>query len=519
MADQGVSIDRGLSKPAQERKGAAAGAGLRRLALVLVGALVLCWAAVVNGGPFFHPDTQSYIRGPDVAVMKLLGPQFASPWATHDPGRAAPAAPGAKAVRPGGHSYDDGQVLAGRSIYYGALAWLGEITSGFWLTIFVQALAVAGVIEILLRTSGHRRAWTYVAAVGGVAFATPAPMFVALLMPDIWAAVGLASFGVLIAFGSRLRRWEALLLTVLLAFGVLAHTSNLLLLAVLLGVALVLRWSMGAASPRIRLGMAAGATALATGLIGGWLFTFAVTHVAGAAPINPPFITARLVADGTGARFLESHCPAARFEACRYRAQRPQDADDFLWSLDPHKAVFATASPASRKALSQEQVRLALAVVAANPLAQVAASARNVLVQIGDSDLMNFNYKAGVRASLDAAVPAHRLGMFQRTLAYRELWPLGAMQAWFNMVRFAAIVVIAGGLGALWRRRRDLEPAASGLGVFAVMIVAGVLANAAICGALSSPYGRYQARLDWLLPLTALLLVANLQVSSKRKPA
>ena len=45
----------------------------RRVVAMLLGALALCWAAAVNGGPFLHPDSIGYVRGPDVAVMKLVG--------------------------------------------------------------------------------------------------------------------------------------------------------------------------------------------------------------------------------------------------------------------------------------------------------------------------------------------------------------------------------------------------------------------------------------------------------------
>ena len=36
-----------------------------------------------------------------------------------------------------------------------------------------------------------------------------------------------------------------------------------------------------------------------------------------------------------------------------------------------------------------------------------------------------------------------------------------------------------------------------------------VLANAVICGVLSGPYPRYQARVEWIIPLGALLLLAQ----------
>ena len=36
-----------------------------------------------------------------------------------------------------------------------------------------------------------------------------------------------------------------------------------------------------------------------------------------------------------------------------------------------------------------------------------------------------------------------------------------------------------------------------------------MLVNAFLCGAISGPYGRYQARVEWLIPLGALFLVVQ----------
>jgi hypothetical protein len=39
-----------------------------------------------------------------------------------------------------------------------------------------------------------------------------------------------------------------------------------------------------------------------------------------------------------------------------------------------------------------------------------------------------------------------------------------------------------------------------------MVALAGVVANAAICGAMSSLHDRYQARVIWLLPLMAIIV-------------
>lgn len=54
--------------------------------------------------------------------------------------------------------------------------------------------------------------------------------------------------------------------------------------------------------------------------------------------------------------------------------------------------------------------------------------------------------------------------------------------------------------------------------IFGAMILAGILANALVCGGISQPATRYGARVAWLLPLTAvLLLLIRLQLRLERR--
>jgi hypothetical protein len=56
---------------------------------------------------------------------------------------------------------------------------------------------------------------------------------------------------------------------------------------------------------------------------------------------------------------------------------------------------------------------------------------------------------------------------------------------------------------------------------FAVAIIAGVVLNAIVCGAVSGPWGRYQARVVWLIPMAALLMLEQrrrLQTQTEAAP-
>jgi hypothetical protein len=474
-------------------------AQVRALA-VLIGAASLCWAALVNGQPFFHPDSIGYVRGPDVAVMKLVGARFATPWATFDPGsvdqRHETVAPAARTA-----SYNDNEVMAGRSIYYGVLAYLGALAGGFWLTVFVQGLAVAWLTEVILRGLAITSLRAYAGVTAMLAIATPAPFFVGFLMPDIWAGVGIGAAAAVFALAGRLKPLDVAALGAMIVFAALAHTSVAPVLLALMAAGGGWRLLRRTAAPDPRMGLAACALALVATVAGNLAFSAMVQHTAGRPPVMPPFLSARLVADGTGTRFARERCAGA-FVVCRYADRFPMGVDDFLWGAAPGSGVFETASSADRRVLGAEQTRFALAVVRAYPLEQAVASARNAALQTVATDLSDFNYKPSLRASLTARMPPAPAAALRGSLAYREAWPLGRLWALQS-----AVVVVSLGMAA-WLamrtpRRTAGEAETSPALLLFGLIVVGVLANGVVCGALSTLYGRYGARVIWTLPLAA----------------
>ena len=465
---------------------------------VLIAAAALGWVALVNGQPFFHPDSLGYIRGPDVAVMKLLGPHFATAWSKVDPGAIAQHLMGAQTAAP-----SDNGVMAGRSIYYGVLAWLGAKTGGFWLTIFIQGLGVAWVAEIILRGLGVRSLRAYAAVMAVITLLTPAPFFVAFLMPDIWAGVGIAAAAALFALAGRLKRADVAVLFALTAFAALAHNS---VGPVLLGLMVAgggWRLVRGKAFDA-RLGLAGCGVALVAMVAGNLAFAKMVEHTTGRPPVNPPFLTARVIADGTGERFAREQC-AGRFVVCRYADRFPMGVDDFLWGQGQH-GVFNDASPTDRAALGAEQARFAIAAALAYPVQQITASARNAVLQVVDTDLSDFNYKPSVAASLTGRMPADAAAKLEHTPAYSQAWPLVPLWALQSAVLLASLTAGA------WLALRPRTPASAERAPAAELfgfILVGVLANGVVCGVLSTLYGRYEARVVWVIPLAAVALALS----------
>jgi hypothetical protein len=481
---------------------------LARAGAVTLAALALCWVAILNGQPFFHPDTVGYVRGADVAMMKLLGPRFATPWVFQTPDdvqrRAAPAERGP--AKPG---YDDQEVMGGRSIYYGALASLGGRAGGFWLTAFVQALAVAWQVEILLRALRRTGLATYAAVVAVLTLVTSAPFFAAFLMPDLWVGCATTAVAGLFALSDRLSRLDALVLIAITVFAAMAHASAPPVIGGLALVGLVAWLVRGRSGPSPWLGLGGCAVALVAAVAGAAAFSAAVTHTAGKPPVTPPFLTARLVADGPGTRYVREHCADHPFVVCRFADRLPLDVDHFLWGVTDKDGVFLPASPPERRALGAEQGRFTLAVVRAYPFEEAKAAARNAALQTVDTELSDFGYKPSLRQGLTRELPPAPRARLSQTLAYREALPLTAfwvVQTTALALSLATLAWMAANPGARTGTAAAADRSAAWL--FAALVVIGVLGNGVVCGVLSTLYGRYQARTVWAIPLAAALVIA-----------
>ena len=257
-------------------------------------------------------------------------------------------------------------------------------------------------------------------------------------------------------------------------------------------------------APDPRAALAVGVLALAAAVCGTLLFSAMVKHSVGAPPITPPFLTARVIADGPGRLYVAEHCKDRPFAVCAFADRlETADTDGFLWDTDPATGVFAIATPDQRRALATEQTRFAFASTLAHPWLQVQASARNVALQLVQTDLDDFDYKPSVLAELKADLPDEHRGRMESSVAARRGWPIAPLWAEQATVIWMSLGIVVWSLAAG-------TAAPDGPRRFALMAAGGVLANTVACGVLSDLYGRYQARAIWVLPLTAVVLALPL---------
>ena len=464
------------------------------------------------------PDTPSYLRAADAGYAKLFNVTTdwteKSQWLLRDEG--APAAPDTTPpVLPSSSSTSSGEpavTLKGRSVYYGALLYAADLAGSLWLAILVQAVVAAVVITLTLsalhRAFGRTTGALPPLLIGvGLAVATPLGFFVSYLMPDVFGALGLLAMMSLLFLQQQLsRRTQAVFLAVL-AYAVLSHSVNLTLTLLLLLSVLVARIVLRRGPTASALLGVTGCVAI--GFAGQLAFDLTVKRFTGAAPVRPPFVAMRLIADGPGLDFLREHCSSRPFIYCRIDTSRPAHSDTLLWSPDPQRSLFRGLTYADQRVAAAQQTPFVLAVVQDRPFAVVGALGRDVLQQLFSFDLGGFNYGGGMRQRYASALPERLLEPMRETKAYQGTLALRPTEIATALVTILSLVAI---MLFLYQSRTD--PRLGNVRAACLFILSAVLLNAALCGALSGPKGRYQMRLIWVLPV----LAAGVLVSRREDP-
>jgi hypothetical protein len=242
---------------------------------------------------------------------------------------------------------------------------------------------------------------------------------------------------------------------------------------------------------------------VATGIGGEAVFTYGVQTYTGTTPIRPPFMTARLLADGPGNDFVKYHCKPGQFEVCGY----PRDftigsSDDFLWSQDPAIGVFTLVPRAVREQLGRQDFLFAKAVFMRYPARVLENSARNIAAQLGYIGLTEFVYDTMTVQVLAQKVPAGEFATLSHTRAARGRFNVAYSMWTIRIASIAALLVCLKGVATAFRGdcRREVT--------LAVVLMLSLLINAGVCGALSTPHDRYQARVIWILELMAMMMIA-----------
>lgn len=482
--------ERAVTLPDRSRAAAVPG-------IVWIGAAVLACLAVVilNGRPLFYFDTGGYVAQGRVALTQLG-------WV--EPPVAPPT--GGAEVAGGGDMAGAGTVDGSRSAVYalvaGVLSRLGFLEGLIALHIAAVLVTVWIAARVALRGSGA--ALPPVVALPVIAACLGAlPFYTAYLMPDTLAAVMILALAVLAACGRQLRAWEAALLVAIAGFAVVSHLSHLAIAALMVPVALVVspvlsrrRWWLPPLLVALVLGIGYGERQA---------LRMAAKAVADSEVVIKPYVTARLIQDGPGWDYLQRHCPNPAIATCAlHEALTKSDdpmrftASHIVFQKSPELGSFRRLPPEDQNRVAAGQMAFFRAVLLESPVATTAAFLRNMLIQTTmfsvDMTLPSPSIVEGARD-----VPGSAFGRLEGGRLTADTGYLAWLTPLQGVVYGVALLAVLGLV--FWPGRLSPEMRA-----LAVAVIAGILANALVCGGISQPASRYGARVIWLLPLLAAFL-------------
>ena len=473
---------------------------IRIAVLCVIVVLSFLWPAILNGQYIFMADSISYVRA-GASVFKGIF-HADSPWLASVPAQTSALGTGAAVG-------DDGYVIAGRSVYYGLILYIGALLSSLWGALIFQAACIAVAIVLTARAISGASLETGLLVASFVGLTTAASFFASYLMPDVFAGIAILAIANLFILYTRQNRTTLLLWFLLLAIALASHSSHVLLALSLIaiggGFALFRR-------ERISLrGMAVVGAAIALALAGELAFRIAVEQMYGAPPLRPPFLMAQVLADEPGYTYLKSQCPAAGLKLCDFVSILPQTADVLLWSKDPAKGIYYTSDVATRRALSNEQITFVIQVLQYDFFGQMKASLLRFVEQLFQFNVMEFAYSPDLRDLLINRLPISIAETTSESRLFHDTFPLTVIDIFFKAVLLIAIVIaVVCGIQARHRLKDRFLPddVVSGqtMVAFLAVVLTGIIVNAAITGILSGPYDRYQARVIWLLVLCAILV-------------
>ncbi|HWA22054.1 MAG TPA: hypothetical protein VG735_06630, partial [Caulobacterales bacterium] len=406
--------------------------------------------------------------------------------------------------------------LAARSPYYGVaitgLEWIGTL----WLIVLVNALGSAILLRATARILDRARVNAiYAALIVGLTLVSALPLFVGFIMPDITAAFEIMAIGLLVFYPTRLTLGEKALLWTTIAAALAFHPTHGMIALFVAPAALGLRLLMKQTDV-LRRGAIVG-SAMVVGMAA-WA-VFAAANNASAKPqYSPPFVMARLLADGPGATYLRHACaenPKA-YALCAFKDLKFVKSDEILWSWRKDKGVFAVADTNTRLALIHESTRFAVNAVLHDPVGVTRAALKNFglqLISVGVDEGFRLDAHYWMTYPPDfylrnMAIRAHLCSATAKTCPARL--PLEAIHVWHYITTALAALYLAA-----WYYLSLSGPAARNdserrlFMAFGAVLIFGVVINAAVCGVISGPFARYQARVAWLLP--ALAIVAEMR--------
>lgn len=430
--------------------------------------LLLCTAAMFNGYPLVFPDTGTYLQ----QALALSGAPDRPPYYS----------------------------IAILPLHLGVSLWPIVIGQALVTVLLLHELAKILFAQAALRL--------LVPTLGALTVFSSLPWHTGQIMPDLATPLLLIAMAVVVLGAEHNGRlWKAVLWLGITS-AIAMHQGNLMLAAVMTVVWLILirfGWAGQCSSARLRFLALYFFSAIAIAALAFVLYSLALVRKPVLSPMGNVFLFARIVADGPGRSYLQESCPKSANVFCSYVNEFSSDSDEILWRSDSPLAKV------TREVGFDRVVEDAGSVVRNTILTRPASV-------IGNAINATFR-QLGRFGTLDTLCPSHcgpasyvygtikerfprEFASFTASRQMTETLPISFLRFLHTIIVCLAVIALA---LLIWRRGAQ-DRVMFGL---AIAIVAGIVINAGLLGAMSGVVDRYQSRVIWLLPLIAMWWAAH----------
>lgn len=467
----------------------------------------LLWPALFNGGAFLFPDTATYIRGADAAIFKVTGGKtdWTAEFLKSYPHASGSAESGSDDAAATTTPEEDKVVLSGRSVYFGFFLYILDLIGGAWLIVVAQAGATAIALTLIARRLiGTEFSIPAIMLIATATCLSSAGFFTSLVMPDWLAPLAIAATALVLCSYAEMSRLERSVWFAVIVFACLSHSANILIVGSMLVAHALMTRSL---KEWHRFFLVIAAVLLS--ICGEIAFGVAVKKTTGFAPVRPPFLSARIIEDGPGYRYLTHQCPVDDdLVVCQFLDRLPVHSDTFLWAVGDN-GVFSASSSSTKRALAAQDLEVFVGTMDYDPQGFGLAMAENVKEQASKAGVEEFNGIITDHAKLTPSMLRH----VERTRATMGTMPvetLGRIFLFLFLISAAALLIVP----LFGQRVSAISPE---MARFGGLVLVGIAIDVIVCGTMSTPHDRYLARVMWMAPFAAGLLAAmviNARVAS-----
>jgi hypothetical protein len=398
----------------------------------------------------------------------------------------------------------EGTLEISRSTVYGL--YVTALTHpDFWPVVLVNAAATVWILALVLRAHRLDKPHVLLVTVAALTVFTTLPWLVDVILTDIFAGLSVLALYLLVIRPDTLRRFERPALVLFIAFAAATHGATLAVLLMLLVagalVAVVDR-------RRVRIaGVAAGFAALVLSAMMVFGANYMIAGRIAWTPGGTPLLFGSMLQSGIVARYLDDHCPDPRLRLCAHRSELPATADEFFW----RDGVFQKLG--RFEGLSDEMNTIVTESLVQYPWLQIKAATVSTVEQIAKVrtgygvHTEIWHTLAIIKELLPGIAPAMQGAHQQKgELDFTIINAVHEPVAWASMALLVALLVAG-----------FVYPSFSELSWLAAVVVATILGNAFVCGALSNPNDRYGARMVWLATFVLVLVPWHLGMRSRSR--